>query len=139
MAARLTDKQKKKIVADYLETGSYRATAKRNGVSPDSVKRVINKDDDFAQKASQKKKQDNLEMLAYMDSRKGQAQGVIDQYLKALADPEKLESASISQIATAMGIVVDKFTRNTASGNDSLNKLDGLLKEFRDAVKRETD
>ena len=33
MAARLTDRQKKKIVADYLETESYNATAKMNGVS----------------------------------------------------------------------------------------------------------
>lgn len=29
MAARLTDKQKKKIVADYLELGSYNAVAKK--------------------------------------------------------------------------------------------------------------
>lgn len=29
MAARLTDKQKKKIVADYLECESYNATAKK--------------------------------------------------------------------------------------------------------------
>ena len=31
MAAHLTDKQKKKIIADYLECGSYRATADKNG------------------------------------------------------------------------------------------------------------
>lgn len=41
MAARLTDRQKKKIVADYLELGSYNATAKRNGVSDTTVKRII--------------------------------------------------------------------------------------------------
>ena len=41
MAARLTDRQKKKIVADYLETESYNATAKINGVSKDTVKRVL--------------------------------------------------------------------------------------------------
>lgn len=52
-------------------------------------------------------------MLAYMDSRKEQAQGIIDKYLEKLADPHKLENATISQIATAMGIVVDKFMDNT--------------------------
>lgn len=31
MAARLTDKQKKKIVADYLELGSYRAAGRKKG------------------------------------------------------------------------------------------------------------
>ena len=41
MAKRLTDRQKKKIVADYLELQSYNATAKENGVSKDTVKRVV--------------------------------------------------------------------------------------------------
>lgn len=76
-------------------------------------------------------------MLAFMESRKDAAQDVIDVYLEELKSPEKLSEASLAQIATAFGIVVDKFTKNTASGNDSLNKLDGILKEFQDAVKSE--
>lgn len=41
MAARLTDRKKKekKIIADYLELQSYNATAKKNKVCPDTVKR----------------------------------------------------------------------------------------------------
>ena len=34
MAARLTDRQKKKIVADYAQLGSCNAVAKLNGCSP---------------------------------------------------------------------------------------------------------
>ena len=41
MAARLTDKQKKKIVADYLELGSYNAVAKRNHVCGETARRVV--------------------------------------------------------------------------------------------------
>lgn len=139
MAARLTDKQKKKIIADYVQLGSYNAAAKANGVSLNTVKKIVQGNADIAEMCNQKREENTAEMLAFMDSRKGEAQNVIDAYLKALADPEKLENASLSQIATALGIVVDKFTKNTASGNDSLNKLDGLLKEFRDAVKPETN
>ena len=40
MAARLTDKQKKEIIADYVECGSYRATAKKFGVSAMTVRSV---------------------------------------------------------------------------------------------------
>ena len=43
MAARLTDKQKKEIIADYVESGSYRATAKKFGVSDNTVKRFAMK------------------------------------------------------------------------------------------------
>lgn len=123
MAARLTDKQKKKIIADYTELGSYRATAKRNGVSTDTVKRIVLADGEIVQKATQKKEQNTLDMLAYMDSRKEQAQGIIDDYLKALANPEKIEKSTLSQIATALGIVVDKFTKGTEKiENDSDKK-----------------
>lgn len=138
MAARLTDKQKKKIVADYLETESYNATAKLNGVADTTVKRVVEDCREFQQIAEQKKKQNTLDMLAFMDSRKKKMQEAIDMHLQALTDEEKIRSAGLAQIATSFGIIVDKATRNTASGNDSLNKLDSLLKEFKDAVKSET-
>lgn len=137
MAARLTDKQKKKIIADYLETESYNATAKMNGVADTTVKRVVEECGDFKKKAEQKKKQNTLDMLAFMDSRKEKMQEAIDLHLMALTDPKKISDAGLSQIATSFGIIVDKATKNTASGNDSLNKLDGLLKEFKDAVKSE--
>lgn len=41
VAKRLTDAEKKKIIADYVESGSYRATARNNGVSDDTVKRIV--------------------------------------------------------------------------------------------------
>ena len=79
------------------------------------------------------------DMLAFMDSRKEKMQEAIDLHLAALTNPEKIEGAALSQIATSFGIIVDKATRNTASSNDSLHKLDNLLKEFKDAVKPEAD
>lgn len=121
LASRLTDEQKKKIIADYVESGSYNATAKRFGVADTTVKRVVMSDAETQRKAEQKKEQNILDMLAYMDSRKEQAQGVIDDYLKALADPAKIEMAKLSEIATALGIVVDKFTKcavNTEEDSD---------------------
>ena len=87
----------------------------------------------------QKKEENTADMMAYMESQKAAMQEAITLHLKALTDPEKISAATLSQIATSFGIIVDKATRNTASGNDSLNKLDGLIKEFRDAIKPETD
>lgn len=139
MAARLTDRQKKQIVADYVEIGSYNAVAKMHGVSDKTVKSIVESNSEFARISEQKKEQNTQDMLAFMDSRKERAQEVVDTLLSALMDPVKIEAASLNQIATSLGIVVDKFTKNTASGNDSLSKLDGLLEEFKDAVKSETD
>lgn len=57
VAARLTDKQKKEIIADYAETESYRATAKKFGVSDMTVKRLCESDVELLQKVAQKKEQ----------------------------------------------------------------------------------
>lgn len=130
MAARLTDEQKKRIIADYVESGSYRATARKHGVAATTVRRAVMSDGEALQRATQKKSENTLDMLEYMDSRKDQAQGIIDEYLKALADPAKLENASLQQIATALGIVVDKFTKTTPAGENTLDKLDEILKKI---------
>lgn len=122
MAARLTDKQKKKIIAVYMEVSSYNAAAKKFGVSESTVQRLCRREPELMKKAEQKREQNTLDMLAYMDSRKEQAQSVIDDYLKALANPEKIEAAKLSEIATAMGIVVDKFTKNVPAGTNSMEK-----------------
>lgn len=126
MAARLTDAQKKKIIADYVEVGSYAATGRMNGVSDKTVKAIIDADPETSRISEQKKKRNTLDMLQYMDDRRKKAQKVMDIYLEALSDPEKIKSASLSQIATAFGIVIDKFVKNTNATSD-LNKLDEIL------------
>ena len=132
MAARLTDKQKKMIIADYVELGSYNAVAKRHGVSFDTVKRIVNNEPQIVKKTEQKREENTLDMLAYMDSKKEQAQSIIDLYLSALADPQKLERANVNNIATALGIIVDKFTATNvirASGKREDDPLTLSLKE----------
>lgn len=126
MAARLTDAQKKKIVADYAEAGSYAAVGRMNGVSDKTVKAIVEADPETSRISEQKKKQNTLDMLQYMDDRRKKAQKVMDTYLEALSDPEKIKNASLSQIATAFGIIIDKFVKNTNATSD-LNKLDEIL------------
>lgn len=135
MAARLTDEQKKMIIADYVESGSYNATAKKNGISPNTVKKIVNENANIAQKCKLKKEQNTADMLAYMESRKEQAKGIIDSYLEALADPEKLEKTPIQQIATAMGIVVDKFVTRPTENRIKEKKLEIELLKLESRIK----
>ena len=55
VAARLTDRQKKKILADYVQLGSYNATAKINGCSLNTVKKLVQENADIAELCIQKK------------------------------------------------------------------------------------
>ena len=106
----LTDKQKKKIVADYLELGSYNATAKRNGVSHNTVKRVVRDVPEMDKKVQRKKEQNTADILAYMESKQGLVCEILGKGLDALNSPEKLRDATPAQITTAMGTLIDKWT-----------------------------
>ena len=48
MAARLTDRQKKKIIADYIQLESYNAVGRMNDVSPNTVKNIVKGNEDIA-------------------------------------------------------------------------------------------
>lgn len=66
MAARLTDRQKKKILADYVQTNNYCATAKINGVSATTVKNLVRANADIVEKCEQKKEENTADVMAYI-------------------------------------------------------------------------
>lgn len=135
MAARLTDRQKKKIVADYLELGSYNAAAKANGVSKDSVRRIVQDSEDFAQKAKQKKDENTADILAYMESQRGLVCDIIDKGLLELSKPGKFERATPIQITTALGTLIDKWSMVTGSPTDTAQE-DDLSKSLKEMAER---
>lgn len=110
MAARLTDRQKKKILADYVQTNNYCATAKINGVSATTVKNLVRANADIVEKCEQKKEENTVDVLAYMDAQREKVCQIIGKGLAALNDPEKLAEATPSQITTAIGTLIDKWT-----------------------------
>ncbi len=109
MAARITDKQKKQIIADYIECGSYNAVAKKYGISDKTVKAVVVADPEFAKKSEQKKDENATSILDHMGSKRDVVKEIITKGLDALNDPEKLAAAAPSQITTALGTLIDKF------------------------------
>lgn len=119
MAARLTDKRKKKIVADYLESQSVNTAAKMNGVSWDSAKKAIEEAGDIEKKLEEKKEQNTADILEYMESRKGLICEIIQKGLEALNKPGKLDEASPAQISTMIGTLLDKAAQYTNNGTIS--------------------
>ena len=129
MAARLTDKKKKKIVADYLETQSINATAKKNNVSWGTVRSVLDEMGDIEEKLEEKKDDNTADILAYMESQKGIVCEILGKGLEALNDPDKLAEASPSQITTAMGTLIDKWTGTSGGGSGVKVEL-GEMEEY---------
>lgn len=135
MAARLTDKQKKKIVADYIELGSYNAVAKLNGVSNHTVKRVVLEVPGISEKIQDKKDENTADILAYMESKRKIVCEILGKGLDALNSPDKLAEASPAQITTALGTLIDKWAMIGGGPKDEVEE-DGLSCSLRELGER---
>lgn len=113
---KLTDKQKKKIIADYAQNTNYCETARINGVSEFTVRNIIknSKDNEITKKIEQKQEENTRDILEYMDSIADKQKNIIDLSLKALE--KKLKNpdmfTSIKDIATVYGVIFDKALKS---------------------------
>ena len=115
--SKLTDKEKKQILAHYVETQNYSETARLTGVSRATVQH-------------QKNEQNTKDVLGYMQTQKETVCKLITTYLAAMLDPEKIKKANVVQLATALGILIDKFTTQDEKPADT-----SLMEALLNAVK----
>lgn len=119
-AQKMSGKKRKKIIADWALEGSYRAAARKNNVSPSTVRRLVLAEPKLAEAARDKKRACARDMLSYMDGKRDAVCDIIGLSLEELSDPDRLKAAGIRDIATTMGILIDKWTRaqQTAQGKE---------------------
>lgn len=135
MPERLSDRKIKKLIAEYVECGSYNAVGKKYGVSATTVKKYVLNDKDFVSKCEIKKEQNSADILSHMSTKKDKVNEIIDKYLEALLDDAKIASATPSQLTTALGTVIDKFTTVMIS-RDAERPEDPLSKALREEAER---
>lgn len=126
---KLTDRKKKRIIADYVQCGNYREVARAHKVSDTTVRRIVKDDPETAEKIAQKKNENATDILKHMESRKKDVCVFIDKYLDAMMSDEKIASASVNQLSTAFGTVIDKFAIVNSGGD--IDRLDRLLGEIK--------
>lgn len=110
--AKLTEKQKKNIVALYAAGGiSQKALAKEYGVSETTIRNTINSDPDFAENCGYIKKGAEEEisesLREYFKSSQGFAKGLIERLLNI--PDELIEASSLRERVGAAAYVRDMF------------------------------
>lgn len=139
MGRRLSDEEKKKIVADYINTQNYCETARINNVSEANVRRIIKEDKnikDITEKCEQKKEKNTRDILKYMDSIYEKQKSIIDLSLSALE--KKLKNpdmfTNVKDIATVYGVIFDKALKykEIQIKTDDKNKSDEINKNILD-------
>ena len=125
MAARLTDWQKKEIIADYVNMQSYNAVGKKHGVAGNTVKRIVAECHGIEEKIKEKKEQNTADILAHMDKQRETVCEIIDVGLEVL--PEKIRNArTASEVTTAIGTLIDKYAVLRDKCTDEVKIIDDL-------------
>ena len=110
MAKRLNDKEKKELVAFYIECQNLRETSRKFKVSVDTVKRCVESTKEIKQKLSQKKEENTKSVLEEMANRKDKKIKILDKMLDAIdlkCDNVDMFT-NVKDLATAYGILIDK-------------------------------
>lgn len=141
MGKRLTDLEKKKIIAYYVECQNYRETARYFNISADTVKRVVLRDEKIVQKTTEKNNENTKSVLEAMEEKSNKKIALLDKILNAMdSKVENLDMfTNIKDLATAYGIIMDKEikikeleikNKEKDNNQETLDKLDTVLKNI---------
>ncbi|MBQ8793942.1 MAG: hypothetical protein IJZ63_04265 [Clostridia bacterium] len=122
MSKLINDKVKKQIIAEAVAGSSSRAIAAKYGVSYTTVLRLIRKESDFKNKVEAQHAENTASVLAFMDSQKNDVCELIKKLLDAMNDPKKIANMSLVQLATTMGIVIDKYSAGESAVQSSVKE-----------------
>ena len=106
---KLTDKERKQIIAARAEGRSARELAERFGVSVSTVRRVWKNEPEAARIIAEKKEENTKAILDYMDGKKDLVCEIIDKGLSVLNSQDKLAEANPAQITRAIETLIDRF------------------------------
>lgn len=129
---RIEQERRMKILADYTLEGSYRAAARKNGVSPDTVRRIVRENTEMVKVADTQKNARARDLMSYMQGKADTVCDIIDNGLGVLSDPERMKEAKLRDIATMMAILIDKWSMINAMCQDKAPVQVELAPELED-------
>lgn len=111
---KLTDKERKAIVAEYTNgEATHRSFAAKYGVAPNTIKNVIKENADFALLCTDIKKENAESMMEYLKGRLPMARDIVDKSLKRLL--EQIDKASTYEVTGLFKTVTEVLSRRLAT------------------------
>ncbi len=133
--AKLTDRQRKRIIAEYVQGGiSQRKLAEKYQVTQKTISTIL-KDEEVRQKVLDKKEENTRDMLAFLTERTSSAMVLIDEILVAAA--QKIKKAPLRDQMGAIKILSEVFGKTGGGSNGSNEPVTEIIIQAEDASKPE--
>lgn len=110
---KFSDRKKKSIVKDYVECQNASAVARKHGCSEATVRRIVGKNPDVTKRVEEKKEENTRSILEHMQRQAGDICEVMDKLVEAMKSEEVIDRANLQQLATTLGIIIDKYSAQT--------------------------
>lgn len=136
--AKISDRQHKKMIAMYAECQNYSLVAREFGVSVSTVQRHIKGDTETVKKVAHKKEENTIAVLEHMSRQKDKVCGLLDRLITAMDDPVKMDCSTLPQLATTLGILVDKYTADEARTN-GIPQENNIFEVIEESTREELD
>ena len=109
---KLTDTIKNKIILEIAEGASKTKVASKYDISRMTVDRLLKnpKYAEMLRNVTKEKEKAEQDIIEHMHQLNGKIITIMDKYLDALSDDEKISSATVNQLTTALGTLIDKWT-----------------------------
>ena len=115
-----------RIYSEYQSAKNYRAVARDNGISDSTVRRIVREENLRRSPASAAAGYSGID--GFLKAKQPVIIGLINKYLAALSDDERISSATMPQIASAMSTLVEKLTVDIP--DDATESIDPLSQSF---------
>ncbi len=115
-----------RIYSEYQSAKNYRAVARDNGISDSTVRRIVHEENLRRSPTSEDAGYSGID--GFLKAKQPVIIGLINKYLAALSDDERISSATMPQIASAMSTLVEKLTVDVS--DDAPENIDPLSQSF---------
>ncbi len=117
-----------RIYSEYQSAKNYRAVARNNGISDSTVRRIVREVNLGRASTSAPAEAEYSGIDGFLKAKQPVIIGLINKYLAALSDDERISSATMPQIASAMSTLVEKLTVDVP--DNAPESIDSLSQSF---------
>lgn len=125
-----TTQEREKMILLKTQGSSLAEIARLTGFSVNTVKKVIEKERNLAEKCKEKQEEIAENMQAWLVERSTQAMSLLDKIIAEMSDDDRISKARYSELSTAFGVIIDKYTKNSIDVTHRIDPLNELPTEL---------